>query len=193
METEYRAELMSELRNCHRATLPVLLAALLATATEIIDADQLDVEASGSASETQTLTCSCCHLVLGANAAFTELCARCSWPLQLEWSDEAAYELEYYGWGGSCIACDNVQWPGTGCVSCGAPVEPDDGAYSYHFGWHDAAELAGAPAAALLGSPVVGGGDSVAAVDLATVGPLPPSLEERASPTASTRSADDEA
>ena len=42
-------------------------------------------------------------------------------------SDEAAYELKYYGRGGACIACGNVQWPGTGCVSCGAPVEPDDG------------------------------------------------------------------
>ena len=125
-----------------------MLAAVLANATETIDVDQPDAEASGPTSDTQVLTCSCCHLEIGANAAFTELCAHCSWPLQLEWSDEAAYELEYCGWGGHCIACDNVQWPGTGCISCGAPVEPDDGAYTYQYGWHDAAELADAPAAA---------------------------------------------
>ncbi len=165
---------------------------MLAGATETIDADLLDAEASASAGETQDFVCSCCHLHLGANAASTDQCARCSWPLQWEWSDEAAYELEYYGWGGACIACGAVQWPGTGCVGCGAPVEPDDGAYSYHYGWQDATELAAAPGAALLGSPVAVGGDS-AAVDLAAVGLLPPSLEERASPTASTRSADDDA
>ena len=58
-------------------------------------------------------------------------------------------------------------------------MEPDDGTYSYHYGWQDATELAAAPGAALLGSPVAVGGDS-AAVDLAAVGLLPPSLEEAA-------------
>ena len=62
-----------------RAT-PTALAAVLAGATETIDADLLDAEASASAGETQDFVCSCCHLHLGANAASYHRPVR---PLQL--------------------------------------------------------------------------------------------------------------
>ena len=62
-------------------------------------------------------------------------CPRCDWDLDGDWEAEQqrAYEPDR-GTGGTCLGCGAIQRPYTGCLSCGAPVDPDDGSFTYYFG-----------------------------------------------------------
>ena len=69
------------------------------------------------------------HMLLHRN------CPRCGWDLDDDWEAEQrrAYEPDL-GTGGTCLGCGATQRPYTGCLSCGAPVDPDDGSFTYYFG-----------------------------------------------------------
>ena len=36
---------------------------------------------------------------------------------------------------GACIACGDRGHAGEQCLTCGGPIEPDDGSFHYNFGW----------------------------------------------------------
>ena len=140
--------------------------------------------------------CPCC----GLPAPPQPLCAHCSWPLGIPWSEETAYELGHNGHGGSCVSCGAVQMPCTMCLGCGAPVEPADGSFFYYFGWQDGPRPTNPGAWALLdifvslqqqASAPEAAAPAIAAplVDLAAVGPLPADADDHESATESTISA----